>query len=128
MAYKITIKSTVDGELNEIVAYGDVFNKYGSTVIEFTDEVTGNYSKIVIGEDMVSIIKEGEINTVFLFERGKTTFSELSTEYGEIPVETHTTDIVQDSTEDSVMLKLVYTSFTGGMSERFDVSVTALKL
>ncbi len=128
MAYKITIKSTVDGELNEIVAYGDVFNEYGSTVIEFTDEVTGNYSKIVIGEDMVSIIKEGEINTVFLFERGKTTFSELFTEYGEIPVETHTTDIVQDSTEDSVMLKLVYTSFTGGMSERFDVSVTALKL
>ena len=128
MAYKITIKSTVDGELNEIVAYGDVFNEYGSTVIEFTDEVTGNYSKIVIGEDMVSIIKEGEINTVFLFERGKTTFSELSTEYGEIPVETHTTDIVQDSTVDSVMLKLVYTSFTGGMSERFDVSVTALKL
>ena len=83
MAYKITIKSTVDGETNEIVAFGNVFKEYGSTAIDFSDEENGNYTKIVIGEDMVSIIKEGDISTVLLFERGKSTFSELSTEYGE---------------------------------------------
>ena len=128
MAYKITIKSTVDGETNEIVAFGNVFKEYGSTAIDFSDEENGNYTKIVIGEDMVSIIKEGDISTVLLFERGKSTFSELSTEYGEIPVETRTTDISEILTDDSVMLKLAYTSFVGGLTERFDVNVTAEKI
>ena len=128
MAYKITIKSTVDDETNEIVAFGNVFKEYGSTAIDFSDEENGNYTKIVIGEDMVSIIKEGDISTVLLFERRKSTFSELSTEYGEIPVEPRTTDISEILTDDSVTLKLAYTSFVGGLTERFDVNVTAEKI
>ncbi len=126
--YKITIKSSVDGETNEVVAFGNVFKEYGSTAIGYNDAETGASTKIVIGTDIVSIIKEGEINSVLLFERGKNTSSCLSTEYGEIPFDVETTEIFETETENSVDLKLSYTSFLGGEASRFNVSVRAEKI
>ena len=39
--YKITIKSTVDGETNEMITYGNVAKEYGATSVNYFDEETG---------------------------------------------------------------------------------------
>ena len=84
--YRIIIKSTVDGETNQVITFGEVVKEYGATSVNYVDEESLNPTRIVISSDIVSIIKEGEISTVLTFEKDKTTTSYLSTMYVDIPM------------------------------------------
>lgn len=81
-AYRIEMKSTVDGEVSEIITYGDVFREHGGTVVFFSDPDGDTEVRIVVGEEMVSVVRSGEIETVMTFEKGRTLSADLVTEYG----------------------------------------------
>ena len=126
--YRIIIKSTVDGETNQVITFGEVVKEYGATSVNYVDEESLNPTRIVISSDIVSIIKEGEISTVLTFEKDKTTTSYLSTMYGDIPMSLKTTDIVSTESEHCVNLDLVYLTDMGGEISRFHVSVKAERI
>ena len=126
--YKITIKSTVDGETNEMITYGNVAKEYGATSVNYFDEQTKSPTRIVIGLDNVSIIREGEISSVLIFEQGRVTDSAIRTEYGDIPLALETTGINRDINENAVSLSLDYVTDFGGERSRFNISLFAEKL
>ncbi len=125
--YKIILKSTVDGETNEVLTYGDVTEEYGSVAVRYADEESGGPTKIVIGNDTVNIIKEGNVNTVMTFEEGKVTEAGLATEYGVIPFTYRTTGISSSVSERGVRLELNYVTEMGGEENRFNVVLNAIK-
>lgn len=126
--YRITIRSTVDGETNEVIALGDVVKEYGSTTINYEDDVNNNSTRIVVGQDIVSIIRGGDMNTIMTFEKGKTTYAAIRTEYGDIPLDLETTDITCGEWANGVNLGLKYVTNLAGESSKFDVSVKAEKI
>jgi len=126
--YKITIKSTVDGETNEIITFGNVAKEYGATSVNYFDEQTKSPTRIVIGSDNVSIIREGEISSVLIFEQGRVTDSAIRTEYGDIPLALETTGIDHVIQENAVRLSLDYVTDFGGERSCFNISLFAEKL
>jgi len=126
--YRITIKSTIDGETNEVITLGDVVKEYGSTSVSYVDDINNNSTRIVIGEDIVSIIRGGEMDTIMTFEKGKTTYAAIRTEYGEIPLDLETTGITSGEWDGGIDLDLKYTTNLAGESSKFNVYVRAERI
>lgn len=126
--YRITIRSTVDGETNEIITFGSVGKEYGSTCVSYYDDETQSPTRIVIGRDNVSIIREGEINSVLTFEEGKTTDSAIRTAYGDIPLTLQTIGVGSAEWDGGVGVNLDYVTDLGGETSRFAISVRAERI
>lgn len=126
--YRITIKSTVDGETNEIMMFGDVSREYGCTTVSYLDEESNDPTKIVIGNGLVSISRSGEMNTLLTFEKDKIYTANINTEYGEIPMEIQTLGLTASEFTGGVDLKLSYITDIAGYTSRFNLSLHAEKL
>ena len=126
--YRITIKSTVDGETNEVILLGDVSREYGFTTVRYEDADNLDPTKIVIGNGVISIARTGEMNSVLTFEKDKTYSASILTDFGEIPVVLTTIDVSAEEIDGNVDMQLDYVTDFGGKSSRFNVSVKAEKL
>ncbi|MBP5308870.1 MAG: DUF1934 domain-containing protein [Clostridia bacterium] len=126
--YRITIKSTIDGETNEVITLGSVLREYGFTTVRYEDADSSDPTKIVIGDGIISIAREGELNSVLTFEKDKVYSANLVTAFGEIPVEVKTLDVSAEETGGNVDMKLDYITDFGGKSSRFNISLKAEKL
>lgn len=126
--YKITIRSIVDGQTSEVIAFGDVSDENGTKTIGYFDGDTGSNMRVIIGGGIVSIVREGEMDTVLTFEKGKTYDADIRTEYGIIPFLVKTSDVKYEGGEENFQLKLDYYSDLGGEFNRFDVTIGAEKI
>ena len=126
--FKIIIKSTVDGETNELITYGDVVEEFGATSVNYYDEQTKSPTRIVVGCDSVNIIREGELSSVLTFEEGKSLEAVLRTEYGEIPLVVETTSIRKFINEKIVKVVLDYITDFNGERSKFSISLYAEKI
>jgi len=126
--YRITIRSTVDGDTSEVITFGEVFKEYGATTVSYMDEELNSPTRIVFGGGIVNIIREGDYSSVLTFERGKTTTSALETEFGDIPVALETTDVDCGEWDGGLKINLAYETVLGGERSRFDVTVRAERI
>lgn len=118
----------MDGETNEIITFGSVNKEYGSTYVNYYDDETQSPTRIVIGQDNVSIIREGEINSVLTFEEGKVTDSTIRTAYGDIPLSLQTIGVGRTEWDGGVGVNLDYVTDLGGETSRFAISVRAERI
>ena len=126
--YRITIKSTVDGETNEIIMLGDVFREYGFTTVHYEDEDSHDPTKIVIGDGVISIARTGEMNSVLTFEKDAVCSASIVTPFGEIPLSVKTIDLSAVEADGNVDMSIDYVTEIGGNSSRFNISLRAEKL
>lgn len=126
--YRITIRSTVDGETNEVIMLGDVYKEYGYTTVRYEDAESNDPTRVVIGKDVISISREGEMNTFLTFEKDKVFSTSVSTRYGEIPIVLKTVELIAVERDEGVDLKLAYVTDFGGTSSKFDLSLSADKI
>ena len=126
--YKITIRSTVDGETNEVILLGNVYKEYGYTTVRYENAENNDPTKVVIGKEVVSITREGEMKTFLTFEKDKVFSTSVSTSFGEIPIVLKTVELLAVERDEGVDLKLAYVTDFGGTSSKFDLSLSADKI
>ncbi len=126
--YKITILSTIDGQTSEVIVYGNVYKEYGSTVVYYNEGESNDPTKIVIADEVITIAREGEMNTLLTFEKDKTYSSTLDTEYGSIDIEMKTLDLYSAEKDRGVEMGIEYLTQIAGLESRFSISVRAEKV
>lgn len=126
--YKIVLKTTVDGETTELLSYGDIRSEAGSTVVEFEEPDAGEITKIVLGGGIVSVVRDGKINSVMQFEKGKSFSADLATEWGSFAFPYTVERAFSHVGESGVRVILSYTSGTEEEAVRYEVDVKCEKV
>lgn len=125
--YKIVLNSVTDGESTQIITDGDVINENGTTSVSFVDSQTGDSTKIVINDEVVSIIKFGTISSILEFSIGEETNTFLTTPYGVLPIKLKTSSVKCERDNDSVRVSLDYNTYFESEVSRFEISLTATR-
>jgi len=125
--YKIILKSSKGNEISEYINLGTVLEEYGEKVVKYTN-YEGDISydtKIVIGSDIISVINSGNIESVMNFEKGRTYSSVIKTEFGNIPLEIKSKQILKDIRESSLYIMIEYEAFYSENPELFKIELRA---
>lgn len=122
---KVILNSKSSGGESIMLADGVAYEEYGETVVSF-DNAEGYskvFTKVVLGKDIVSIVKSGEISTVMTFEKDKNGSAEINTDIGKMIFPFHTTNLQKKITEKEITLNLTYQSSESNASENFSVEL-----
>jgi uncharacterized beta-barrel protein YwiB (DUF1934 family) len=125
--YKIILKSSKGNEISEYINLGTVLEEYGEKVVKYTN-YEGDISydtKMVIGSDIISVINSGNIESVMNFEKGRTYSSVIKTEFGNIPLEIKSKQILKDIRESSLYIMIEYEAFYSENPELFKIELIA---
>jgi uncharacterized beta-barrel protein YwiB (DUF1934 family) len=128
--FRITIKSARGNDAGEYINLGTVSEEYGDKVIKYTN-YEGDFvydTKVVIGNEIVSVINTGKVESVLNFEKGTTSSSVIKTEYGNIPLEIKSNNIVKDLKENSLYLLIEYEAFYSDTPELFRIEIKAERI
>lgn len=128
--YKIILKSSKGKDINEYINIGSVVEEYGEKVIRYTN-YEGDISydtKIIIGNEIVSVVNSGNIDSIMNFELGKTYKSVIKTEFGNIPLEIKSNRIYKDINENSLYLLIEYEAFFAENPELFKIELSANRI
>lgn len=126
--YKIELKTTIDGEKTELVSYGDVTEEFGSTVVAFEDGEENSLSRIVIGDGIVSVVRDGAIRSVMQFEKGKTLCADVNTDWGSFSFPYTVQRVFSHVGDQGVRLKLEYVGGEGEDATRYEVDMKCEKV
>lgn len=124
---KIILTSEVNGEKTEIITFGNMKVKNRSSEVSFSDSETGENTSIIIDNKIVSILRNGEINTLLTFEEGKTTEALMSFPFGELPVILTTSSVKAEIDLKSIKMFLNYTTTIDDDINNFSISLLATK-
>ena len=128
--YKITISTQNGGESNQIINLGTVYKEYGDNIVEYTNYAADfTYkTKVVIGEEIVTIINYGGVDGVINLEKGQTLSSVINTGSMQIPLKVKLNRLEKEITENSIFLKVEYEIAYFDNPENFKIELQAVKI